>query len=480
MSGLPGDGGRLRGWWFLFRPHLNWTVLFLVCAVVYGVLVAAQWDAAGPLFAAGGVAFALWWWLSSRYARVGVAVTDTRQAQVHALVRETAARLDAPMPDRVWLGHDTRVIGRVRHGWRELVIGVPAVYALTRAELAALVAHELAVLDTGGSTMAIRLYRHWAASMEQAAHAAEGSPSAEDDAAALRTLGPLGQAIEGQADGRLPDARAAASAVLRFKPMTLDFYLFHNLTRSELTEPVNHRRYAIEDLHDGWRRRVAVRGGQFAGLTIDAGDAAAVGRLHPGLAAAARALVGHPLEVTVPVDAIPVMPLSRRDRRLLSKMACIDPRWHRRRRWRTFETAPAQLWSRTATARVRPVLDAVTRILGRKPESGAEAADVVRNRPIEVAMECNPDWSAEDLDADKIRAGYWALLLEAALLGRGWLRADPAVPNVLRAPGDTELDGTELSARAVAEPAAYAELLQLLTGGRRPHDEGRAGRSVPT
>jgi hypothetical protein len=463
MSGLPPDVGRLRGWWFLFRPYLGWTALLSLCAVWFGVLVALQWDGAGPFFAMLGAAFALWWWLSSRYARAGVAVTGSRQADVHALVRETAGERGLPMPDRIWLDQDTRVIGRVRHGRRELVIGLPVAYVLPRSELTALVAHELSVLATPGSTLAVRLYRRWAAAVERSAYLGGRSCSSQKDAAVQEAFGALGEAIERQADGGLPDAQIAALAVLRLKPIRVDFEFFHTLTLNELTEPVGHRRYAIEDIHDGWRRRVAIRGGYLTGLYVDAEHAVAVGRCHPGLNAAARALVGRPLEVTVPVDAVPVSQLSRWERRLLARMACIDQRWHRRRRWRTFQTAPAEIWRRAATARARRPREAVAKVLGREPADSAEAAEVIRTRPIDVALGWNPDWKAEDIDPDRIRAAFSLDLLEDALLGHGWLRADPAVPDLLRAADGTELDGRELTARAASDSSAYAELLRLLS-----------------
>jgi hypothetical protein len=474
VSEMSAGGARLWAWSFLFRKHLfdmrphpagvRVSVDHrLVMLVIYGALTAALWSSVGPLLAAAGAVVVLSWWLMLRYKRVGVPVTASSQPNVHHLVCDTAASLDVPVPDRIWLGHTPEVMGRVRLGMRELVIGVGATDLLPRDELAALVAHELSVLAAWNRTVSIRLYREWARLADQRANRGEGSDPDERDAMVLERLDALGEAIERDADGRVSDARTASLALLRLKRIRHEFTMFSMRTVAALSEPVGSRRYAAEDLHDGLRRRIASGGGVLGKLAIDADEAAAVGRCHPGLATAARTLVGHPLSPAAPADTMVVTTLSARERRLLSGMTSrwVDPGWRTRgRRWRTLESLPARVWSAQAVARAQPVRAAITKVLGREPADCVEAAEVIRDRPNEVAHEWAP-WTVEVPEADRHRVGLWHLLLEAELLSNGWVPSDPAIMRLLRAPDGTQLDVWDLVEAATSNPLAWSQLRAL-------------------
>ncbi|HEY2673462.1 MAG TPA: hypothetical protein VGJ07_24250 [Rugosimonospora sp.] len=454
---LPGDLGAARGWWLLLRFNAG-TVAF---AAVVVALIALGWSDIGlPAEAVLGAASAAVWWVVARFVPAGAPVTARRQPQMHALVVEVAARMGLPAPDRIWLGHEAAVSGRMGAGRRELVLGLPAAYALSRPELTALVEHELAVLASERPSLAIRLYRRWAESMDDIAVLDDGKRPSRRDAAVAQALGAFAGAVERRADGGLTDAHVAARAFIRHARIDDDYELFRILRHDELRKRVGLRRYRIEDLHDGWRRR-AVAGADLPAWDVDPDEATAVGRRHPGLRAAAKDLVGQPLDFMPAPDAVPLSPLTSRERRRLATKASPDARRDSSRRWRTFEAAPAQVWRRAAARDARSLLDAVAGVLGHEPHTRVEAAEVLRTRPVEVARaDGHPD--SDDLDIGRLQAVGWLDLLEDALLGQGWVRADPAVPGVLRGPDGAPLNGPELGRRAVTDPFAYAELLRLL------------------
>jgi hypothetical protein len=201
---------------------------------------------------------------------------------------------------------------------------------------------------------------------------------------------------------------------------------------------------------------------------VDAGpdDAADVAAGHPGLAAAARHLVGRPIFGEPPAGTVPIVDLLPRERRRLATMASPDSRRLRWRTWCTFRAAPPVIWQRAAAGHARTVLENVARVTGHAPAGRLEAAEVVADRPIEVTLAGDADLGPDEIDAARSSAVDWLDLLEDSLFERGWLRVDPAVPGALRHPDGTVLDARSLTDRAATDPAAYAELRRLLGASR--------------
>lgn len=455
MSRLPGGVSVVRGCWLLLRLHaIAATLAFAVVLVIAAPWLDSGVRAAVGFFAVLMVIFAVPDWLMPAHLRV----TEHEQPHLHALVRDAVARLRVPAPDRVWLGHGATVAGQVRLGRRELVIGLPVAYALSRSELAALVEHELTVLDTERAWLSVPLYRRWDESMDDTVALDEGESPRRRDARVLEVLGPLGGAVEQRADAARTDPGAAARALIRQERVGVDYGLFRTIVVGEFASG-GLRSHRIEDLHDGWCRRFAAGAGVSFGV-IDPDEAAMLARRHPLLQAAAQALVGQELPDGLDPAAIEVVTLSRRQRRRLAAQE-MPPR-NRGGSWRTFQTAPQRVLRRAASQDARRVLDAVEEVLGRAPAGRAEAADVVRSRPVEVALAATPELEADDIDASKAKAVDWLDLLEDALFDRGWVRADPVVPGILRDRGGAHLDGRDLVRRATSDPFAYAELRRLL------------------
>jgi hypothetical protein len=245
-----------------------------------------------------------------------VPVTEHGQPQLHALVRDAAVRLRVPTPDRVRLGHEGTVISRVRLGRRELAIGLPAAYALSRAELAALVEHELTVLATGRPWLSVPFYRRWDETMDDTATLDEGESPRRRDARVLKTLGPLAGAVEQRADAALTDPCAAARALIRQERVGIHYVLFRMIVVGDFCSGL--RPHRIEDLHDGWRRHLAAGAGVSFGVVIDPDEVVMIARRHPSLQAAAQTLVGQELPDGPDPAAITLTALSRRQRRRLA------------------------------------------------------------------------------------------------------------------------------------------------------------------
>lgn len=443
----------VRGCWLLLRLHAIAATLTLAVLIV----IALPWLDSGlrvtvVVLAAGTVVSML----TDRWVPDTVPITEYGQPQLDALVCDAVARLGVPAPDRVGLGHESTVVGRVRLGRRELVVGLPIAYALSRAELTALVEHELTVLATGRAWLSLPLYRRWCESMDDTGTLDEGESPRRRDAYVLKVLGPLGGAVEQRADAALSDPCAAALALLRQERVDFDYELFCAVFAGRFGAGL--RPHRIEDLHAGWRRHLAAGAGAPFGM-VDEDEVAAVARRHPRLQAAARAVIGQDPPDGPDPDAIEVAVLSRRQQRRLAGQEM--PRYQGGS-WRTFQTAPQRVWRRAVARDARQVLDAVAEVLGREPAGRAEAADIVRNRPVEVALAAAPDCDAGDIDPSRARAADWLDLLEDALFDRGWVRADPVVPGILRDPDGERLDGTDLVRRATTDPFAYVQLRRLL------------------
>jgi hypothetical protein len=393
----------------------------------------------------------------------GVPITAESQPALHQLVHDCAARLGVPAPPRIWLGPDAVVESGVdRHG-AGLVIGLPVAFALSRAELTALLEHELGVLSALSGELASEQYRRWAQAIDIVVADADQPPADRT----VQRLGPEAEPVERAADQACADAAVAARAVIRLERLTQDFLIFCTDVEQALSA-FGGLRYRVSDLHDGWRRRLA------AGIAtddedIDRDEAEMTGGRHPGLAAAARTLVGEPLELSLPPDPVAIAPLTGPQERQLASSFLPERRYVR---WRTFATVPPRMWRRAAARQVRPVLNLVTRALGRKPDGYAEAADVIRTRPADVM-----GVPVEQINIPLFDRDGWLVLLEDRLLGRGWTRIDPAVPGLLRRPDSSNpdssnpdsnpdgrrLNGLDLIRRAVADPIAYGELRRLLS-----------------
>lgn len=86
----------------------------------------------------------------ARFEPPGPAIDPDRAPRLFAMVRETAASLDQPEPDEIYLAHDANAAVGQRGGLlgkggrRFMIVGLPLLDSLTASELRAVLAHEFA------------------------------------------------------------------------------------------------------------------------------------------------------------------------------------------------------------------------------------------------------------------------------------------------------------------------------------------------
>ncbi|MCY1139424.1 hypothetical protein OWR29_15605 [Actinoplanes sp. Pm04-4] len=348
-----------------------------------------------------------------------------------------ADRLGLPVPKRIALGPDAQVRARVTLRGTELLVGFPAVRVLDRAELAVLIAHELAGVAAAPGLLANARYRAWSRAMDAVA-------PYDDDEQPPRVAAALVRRLRAR-DAPVEVSTAAAFAFVRLSRADGDFLEYSSMLEDALTR-FGGLRYRITDLHEAWPAAVDDE-------PVDPDEAAEVARRHPSLAAVAAEIAGRPMP---PADPVPLEPLSRRRQRQLSAQVLSTTG---RVPWRTLAAVPPKFWQRAAAREVRPLQQAIAHVLGRPAHDPGEAADVIRVRPAEVAA-CPP----EDLETAVFQAHAWLVLADATLLAgdAGWIRAHPAVTGVLVDAAGSRLDLPELTAKATTDPFAYARLRSLL------------------
>jgi hypothetical protein len=313
----------------------------------------------------------------------GRPLTATTQPALHRLVQDCAARLGVPAPQQIWLGPDTVVEGGFGRRGTGLVVGLPVAWSLSRAELTALIEHELAALAATPTRAEARRYRRWARAKDIVVPYDDGERPPRSAARAVHRLEPRAGLVERAADGACADAVVAARAFVRLARLSEDLLMFALEVQGALSS-YGGLRFWVSDLHDGWRRRLDAEAAwavRIDGEVIDLGEAEMTGKRHPLLATAARSLVGQPLDLRPAAEPVEVRPLTIQEQRELAKAFRSESRYVR---WRTFATVPATMWRRDAIRQARLVLAPVARVLGREPADYAEAADVIRSRPAEV------------------------------------------------------------------------------------------------
>src|SRR3954468_2962084 len=110
-------------------------------------------------------------------------VPAAAQAELLALVAEVAARVGVARADAVLLTGDGTIRSWASRRHRRLLVGLPLLQCLTRDEVRALVAHELAVVDHRRANLVVRLR----ALYEEAVDPLSMAPSARAEAIARAT-----------------------------------------------------------------------------------------------------------------------------------------------------------------------------------------------------------------------------------------------------------------------------------------------------
>lgn len=466
---LPGGLSRWRAWRVLARDGGVATVFGVLPLLLLAGLMATAGlvdrDPVGmviltaPLVVAG---------LAVLLHRPGAAVTEQRQPAVHTLVAEAARRIGTAPPDRIWLTGEPVVVARVKDRRRDLRIGLPLVACLPRAELAALIGHELSLLHHRRAWLVTRLWRRWYAATEMAAlHHGDDEPPPRWARSVRTALDGFAAEVSHHADGAAVTAagspEVAARAFARAATAAGEYDDF-------LTETgIPPRRWwrlvetAISDLDDGWRRLI---GRGIAETDWDADEAATLAELHPRLAGPLRTLGATPLPLGEPTEPVTVTPLDVREQRRIVRRLLGMP-VPRGVRWRTFRDAPAVWWLRRARRDAESVREDVEAVLGRPPADDLETIQVVQTRTREVvavAFGVPVGELSEDVGQDDGPQPAVIHLVEYALLRKGWRLAHPAVRGVLVGPHGESVDAARLIANAFAGTADLTELRKLLNG----------------
>jgi hypothetical protein len=366
-----------------------------------------------------------------------VRVTEASQPALHALVDTVAARLGLRRPRRVRLVAEAKVVAHVSIRRRELRIGQALLPCVTEAELAALIGAELSLLAQRRAWRAVRMRAVWVDVGERMTDDEERTPK---DLNRWRALAPFGAAVIAEADRAAATAAGGDEVAARAIVLADLAGLAHYLYLTECGPPPGKRRYAILDLDDGWRRHLdhGVRDTWWDKRSVE--DLAP---LHPGLAGT-LAVLAPPERLTLAAGAVRIAPIPEKQRRRLARD--LHPHSREGVTWTTFERAPAQWWLDRAAADAAavcasaaawadgPITDVFTAV-------GALARGVGRLDP-------TAPMSAEQVD-DVLDGA--ALLIEHALLDRGWRLRHPAVRGVLVGPAGTVVD-RDAMAVAVNDP----------------------------
>jgi hypothetical protein len=378
-------------------------------------------------------------------------VPAAAQAELLALVAEVAARVGVARPDAVLLtGYGTiRSWASRRH--RRLLVGLPLLQCLTRDEVRALVAHELAIVDHRRANLVVRLR----ALYEEAVDPLSMAPSARAETIARATR-EFAEALERKADQAASSASGLHTAARAVVKADLAAFEFADLA-FDVEEQVWQRTSAgVQDLHAGWRE--AVRAGAVVAVLDDDTRTALMAR-HPSLAGAIASLSAAHVALRA-VDSVPLVPLPPDLERELAR--------HVLRRdtgeWVTFAAVPGEDWPGWLDRQARAVTDQVATLLRRPPTGPAEVVEVLLTRLDELVAAnwpAQPEPPAEPEELDGTPSVV--VVAESTLAALGWRRVHPAAAGVLVSP-DGEQHNLNLLARAARDsPAAAAVLLELLS-----------------
>jgi hypothetical protein len=467
---LPGGLGIWRAGWLVVRHGEPGLGLIIFWAVMVGV--ALRLDGFALPLICGVLSFAV----LSRLNRPGTRVTAQSQPALHALVHEVARRIGVEPPIRIWLTGVPVVAARVTVvGQRELLIGAPLLAGLATAELRPLIAYELSLLRHTRPRLVLNLHHQWVELTSESLAAAEDG-HAPRATARRRTLDRFAAEVTSLADRDAITAAGGSTIAARA------FALAH-LTESEYRHFLEDsgtppgRRWlldrGISDLDDGWRR--AVRHG--VGETEwDADEAALLAALHPELAAPLAGLGGAALPLDPATEPLPLAPLHRREQRRMTRQVLGLP-LPRYISWKTFAETPTKWWARRAGEQADTIRELVGLVLGRPPEDDVETIVVLMTRPREYAaavLDCPVEELDEPRREPQVAAELPAtVVVEDALLRRGWRLEHPAVRGVLVGPDGTRIDARDLVRSVAQGQPGLADLRRTLgAGGTAPGREG--------
>jgi hypothetical protein len=316
------------------------------------------------------------------------------------------------MPDRVVLIHLAHVRSAASGLRRELRIGHGALSFLTRGQLEALVAHELAPLRYRNSWLVLRLREIY----QEEKDAPETRLVRRERI--LARLADFWSTVEDDADAAAMSfggARNAAEAVVTVALGGGEHVIY------ALDQHAPNRHSGIQDLDDGWRRYLT----HGDGSTVD-DDWKDQASEHTTLAAAIQQ-VGE-VRLRMADGRVEVAPLSERHQRVLAQrsqlLLGVLIQWRLRRiRWYTFATAPARWWVVRAEYEV----------------------DRIR-RHLEISAQADLPDALDDTDEGTCGLRLYA---ELQLLQGGWRLEHPAVRGVLLSPTGDRVDLTTMEREAL-------------------------------
>ncbi|WP_433052314.1 hypothetical protein [Dactylosporangium sp. CS-033363] len=360
------------------------------------------------------------------------AVDASHHAGLHSVVLDAVKFADVAAPHSVHLGgHATaRTDGGV------LVVGVPLVWGLSADQLRVLLAHELALPPSRHPDLVRGLLearrRHPASEKAAIRHARllEATEpllaEAEQvrDAIAITAAGGGLSAVE-DAGRALLKAAAIGAAFAAFAAAPLASGTMSAFSTGSLptTGPIQ-----AEDLHDGWRLRLSRWGAPSTDL-----DRAALAVRHPGLAAEIRTSADGPL-VALDPGAVHLDELGPAAMRTLA--AEVLP--NSGEAWVRLADLPVESYLPDVERRARQYVEAVNEVLGRVPDDRDELAGTLLRRPVDVerarrGLPRDPDAEGE-APPPWMGAALLAVVVEYALLRKGWRREHPLLPRRLVAP----------------------------------------------
>jgi hypothetical protein len=371
-------------------------------------------------------------------------VDANHHAAVHSIVLDALKYADVAPPQAVHLGGTATI----RTDGGVLIIGLPLAWGLSTDQLRVLLAHELALPASrhpdlvrallnarrrtpGSEPAAIRHARLVAATDPLLAEAEQVR-----DAAAITAAGGGLSAVEDAARALLKAAAVnAAFTAFAAAPLASGTMSAFSTGSLPAVAPIQ-----AEDLHAGWRLRLS-RWGSFA--FDPAFLHAELPERHPGLAEELRAAADGPL-VTLDPSAAPLSELGPAAMRALAAEAlpATGAPWVR------LADLPVESYLPDVERRARQYVEAVNEVLGRAPDGRDELAGTLLRRPVDVerARRGLPaDPSDSPTPPPWMGAALLAVVVEYALLRKGWRREHPLLPRRLVAPGTEEiLDLNEL------------------------------------
>ena len=421
---LPGGLGVWAGRWFLLRYRGRFAGKVIGRTLYWGAALAAGAGAwvAFPSVGARVVvliiaAVIIGDNIPTFNRRWGAPVTAQTQPALYALVEGVARRLDVPTPDRMWLISFGPAVRLFLDGRRSMLrFHVAAVSCLTRAQLEALVAHELVLSRYQRRRLVLRLRT---ACLEEMDEREERNRKAERNLARLSSFWSTVEEGSDTAATTFTSSEKAAEAFVIGDLAGLEYTGYQVDVRPPKPEDE-----AIQDIEEGWPLFVAHGD---APTTMD-DDHAREARYHRTLAGPISRLGEVRLEL--PADRVVLEKIATKDQRRL------EPGWRSRSQVRsyTFGSAPAQWW----LARARKDADDVREWAGTADD--AELLDALVQR------------------ADE-RRGWLNLYAEYRLLADGWRLEHPAVRGVLIDPAGERVDITRMDpddVRALIAPTLVA------------------------